>query len=144
MLTNVHAGIDALNRAIACWNAGDLPGCLALYREDAVLHGCAGVGLGIARIGQSLALFRFAFPDSRLIPEDILSDGNKLACRFTIHATRCRGFRGVPPLDRAVSLSAISLMRFADRHCVEHWHQADWQGLAHLDSAGSRSIALGK
>lgn len=97
-----------------------------LYDEHAVLHGYAGVEPGIESIKQFYAAFWAAFPDSRLLFEDIFEAGDKVACRFVVEATHQGPFLGVPATGRRVTLPGITILRFANGKCVERWSQADF------------------
>lgn len=100
-----------------------------LYDEHAVLHGYAGVEPGIASIKQFYAAFWAAFPDSRLLLEDLFESGDKLACRFVVEATHAGPFLGVPASGRRVMLPGITILRFENGKCVERWSQADFLGV---------------
>lgn len=124
-----NAGVNALNRARACWNAGDLDGYLGLYAQEAVLHGYVGVEPGFANIKAFYEAFFTAFPGSRLEFEDVLPSGNSVTCRFVVTGTHEGPFQGLPPTHKAFHLPGITILRFEGSRCVERWSQADFLSL---------------
>jgi steroid delta-isomerase-like uncharacterized protein len=119
----------ALERAIGRWNEGDLPGYLELYDPDATLRGYQRVEPGFEGIRRFYEVFWAAFPGSRITLEDVISEGAEVAARFTLRATHGGDFNGIPPTGKQISLSGITILRFADGKCVERWSQADFLGL---------------
>lgn len=122
-------GVEALKRAKERWNAGDLEGYLALYDQNAVLHGYAGVEPGIASIRQFYQDFWVAFSGAQLVFEDVFAFADRVACRFVVNAKHTGPFQGMPPTGRSFSLPGITILRFSGEHCVERWSQADFLGL---------------
>lgn len=117
-----------LRRAVRRWNEGDLAGYLELYDADAVLHGYEGVepGLGGRRYYEA---FWVAFPGGQISLDDVISEGDEVACRFTLRATHRGEFNGMPPTGRQVTRTGITILRFSGGRCVERWSQADSLGL---------------
>jgi steroid delta-isomerase-like uncharacterized protein len=118
-----------LEQARECWNRGDEQGYLELYAADAVLHGYPAVEPGLDGIRRFYEAFWVAFPDSQLIVEDVVAEGDKLAARFVVQGTHAGEFRGIPPTGRPISMPGIAILRFAGGKCVERWSQADLAGL---------------
>lgn len=119
----------ALERAIGCWNEDDLAGYLELYDPEVALHGYQGVEPGLEGVRRFYEAFWAAFPGSRITLEDIVSEGNEVACRFTLRATHGGEFNGIPPTGREVSIPGITILRFENGRCIERWSQADFLGL---------------
>lgn len=101
-----------------------------LYREDAVLHGYAGVEPGLASIK---AFYRnaiwSAFPDSKVTVEEAFECGDKLICRFVLTATHQGPFLGVPATGKAIACPGITILRFEGDQCAERWSSADFLGV---------------
>src|SRR2546430_4892900 len=96
-----------------------------LYDARAVLHGYPGVEPGIESIKRFYASFWAAFPDAQLEIDDTVEQGEKLAARFSVKATHRGEFMGVPPTDRRVILTGITLLVFQQGRCVERWSEAN-------------------
>ncbi len=73
--------------------------------------------------------FWAAFPDARLSIDDVVAEGDKLACRFSLRATHRGELMGIPASGKPVLLPGITILRFRDGKCVERWSQADFLGL---------------
>lgn len=89
-----------LERAIERWNEGELSGYLKLYDPGAVLHGYQGVEPGFEGIRRFYEAFCAAFPGSQLTIDDVISEGDEVACRFTLRATHEGEFNGIPPTGK--------------------------------------------
>jgi steroid delta-isomerase-like uncharacterized protein len=76
-----------------------------------------------------LAAFWAGFPDCRLVLEDLLAEGDRVAARWTFRGTHAGGFLGIAPTGKPVSMSAIEVNRVADGKVVEHWVALDQLGL---------------
>ena len=124
-----HAGEAALRHAGERWNAGDLAGYLQLYDPDVRLHGYSGVEPGLDNVRRFYEGFWAAFPDSRLIFEDLFPYEDRVACRFVVRATHRGELMGVPATGKEIALPGITILRFAGERCVERWSQADFLGL---------------
>lgn len=72
-----------LQRAVSCYNnLADRSGYFDLYDASAVVHGYQGVEPGLESIQKFYRTFWAAFPDSHLTIEDMLAEGEKVACRY--------------------------------------------------------------
>jgi steroid delta-isomerase-like uncharacterized protein len=111
------------------WNAGSLEGYLRLYAPDAVVHGYAGVGPGLAGIRQFYEAFWAGFPGSQLAFDDVFAVEDRVACRFVLRGTHAGEFQGIPATGKRVEVPGITILRFDAGRCVERWSQADFLGL---------------
>jgi len=71
-----------------------------------------------------------AFPDTEVTLEDVLvekgrPDGDRVAGRFTYHATFLGPFLGLAPTGGRVVMHSIDIWRVVDGMAVEHWDQLD-------------------
>ena len=80
-------------------------------------------------IRQLTALFRAAFPDGRMIVEDMIAEGDKVTSRKTFRGTHQGAFMGLPPTGKRVEIGLIDIVRVADGRIVEHWNAVDTLGL---------------
>ena len=101
-----------------------------LYTENVVIHGYAGLEPGLDNVK---AFYRHmiwsAFPDARVNILDLLSQGDKLALRFTLTGTHQGSFQGIAPTGRTIELKGITILRFENGKCVERWAIADFPDL---------------
>ena len=100
------------------------------YAPDVVFHGFPpGLPPGVAGLRAFYAMAWVAYPDGQLHVDDIVGEGNRVAVRVNVTATHQGEFMGVPPAGKAITLQAITILRFAEGKCVERWQQADNLGL---------------
>jgi steroid delta-isomerase-like uncharacterized protein len=96
-----------------------------LYDDNCVLHGY-GLPPGIEAIKGFYRVFWDAFPDAQLTIEDLVAEDDKVACRFSFTATHAGDFLGIPPTGKRVTVTGITILRFANGKCVERWSSADF------------------
>jgi steroid delta-isomerase-like uncharacterized protein len=71
------------------------------------------------------AAFRRAVPDLHAQVHDMLTDGDKVVTRKTLHGTHTGEFMGMPPTGNAISVDVIDIVRVRDGEFVEHWNVLD-------------------
>ena len=119
----------AFAQAIDHWNGGDLAAYLELYAPDVTLHGLPPElppGRDGVRLFYEGLWAGFARP--RLIVQEVLVDGDRLACRFLLEATHTGAFMGISATGKAIQVSGMTILRFANGRCVERWNQSDMLG----------------
>ena len=104
-------------------NGGDIDGFATLLADTFVEHEEVP-GLAPTKDGVT-ALFRMytaAFPDLRMVPEDLIASGDKVVARVRVTGTHKGAFMGLSPTGRRVEVQLIDIIRFGDdgRAC-EHW-----------------------
>ena len=103
---------------------------LDLYHPNAKLHFLPR-GLPSGRQGSRLRdmLLLTAFPDSRVIFDSWVIEGESCAARFRLEGTHRGEFMGIPPTNRHVSVTGITIMRFEGDQVVERWSEMNYLGL---------------
>ena len=76
-----------------------------------------------------IAMMRGGFPDVHWTLEELISEGDKSAARFTMRGTHRGTFLGIPPTEKRIEVQALNLYRWADRKIVEERGQPDMLGL---------------
>jgi predicted ester cyclase len=66
-----------------------------------------------------------AFPDLHIHVEDLVTDGEKLVIRYSIHGTHDGDLLGIPPTAKQVSIGGIAIDRFENGQSIEHWEFYD-------------------
>jgi predicted ester cyclase len=94
----------------------DLEGIAGVYHPDFVDHVNRLTYRGHAGARQSVALYLKLFPDLRFEVEEQVSEGDRVASRWTLHGTH----RG-----RGVELRGIVISRFEDGRIIEDWAATD-------------------
>ena len=67
-----------------------------------------------------------AFPDLQMTIDDLIGEGDIVACRFTTTGTHQGEFMGIPPTGKRISISDYSFNRLEDKKQVETWGLSDW------------------
>jgi len=112
------------------WNKGDLAAIDSYFAPNYVDHTpFPGQGPGPEGYRQVVAAIRDAFPDLHLTLEDILSEGDKAAFRYTMRGTHQGQFMGIPPSGRPFSVEGMIIARVAEGKAVERWANLDTLGL---------------
>jgi len=84
-----------------------------------------GMASGIEGMKQQHAMTNAAFPDMQVKLEDIVAEGDKVACRWTATATHKGEFMGMPATGKQVTITGIHIDRIAGGKIVETWNYSD-------------------
>ena len=101
----------------------------ALVAADHVGHDPLGDHYGPEGLRIAVAEYRAAFPDLRVTVEDLVTEGDKVAHRFTLRGTHAGPFLGIPATGRAVAATGIAIDRLAGGKVAESWVSLDALGL---------------
>jgi steroid delta-isomerase-like uncharacterized protein len=97
---------------------------------DLVWHGgSVGEFRSLDEFKRGVSPFFSAFPDLHVTADDVLSEGDKVVCRYTWDGTHRGDFFGVPATSRRVTVSGMSVYRVAGGKIVEEWWLEDLLGL---------------
>lgn len=94
------------------FNTGDLDGCVALVAEDLVNHAATPEAQGRRGARGIVGKLRAAFPDMNLAIEDVIAEGDRVACRLKVTSTHFRS-------------SSVHMFRIAGGVIVERWAIGD-------------------
>ncbi len=64
-----------------------------------------------------------AFPDTKVVIDDVIEEGDGISARFTYDGTFTKPFMGYRPNGAAVQLRSIDIWRVQDGKFVEHWDE---------------------
>ena len=78
---------------------------------------------------QEAADFRRGFPDVVSIIEDLIAEGDKVVARWRSSATHRGEYMGIPPTNKEVEFTGISLYRIEGGKIAESWNSEDQLGL---------------
>jgi predicted ester cyclase len=75
-------------------------------------------------------MYRAAFPDLQMTPEDVLSSGNKVVSRVRATGTNKGSFLDMPATGKSVDVQLIDIMLYGHDGLVrEHWGVFDLMGM---------------
>ena len=76
-----------------------------------------------------IAMMRSGFPDIQWTIEDMITENDKVAVRFTMRGTHQGTFFGVPATGKTIVVQAMNFYRLADDQIIEEFGQPDMLGL---------------
>ena len=88
-----------------------------------------GASPDISGLGKAFVRVRASFPDFHATVEDLVTEGDRVAYRWTFRGTHLGDFGGMPPTGRVAVWSVIGIARFAEGKMVERWQRLDTAGL---------------
>ena len=101
-----------------------------LCSPDLVDHAAPpGVPGGIEQAKQVIGMYRTAFPGLALTVEDMIAEGDRVACRFTAAGTHQGDLVGIAPTGKRLTLTGMEFRRIAGVKLVEHWESFDQLGM---------------
>jgi steroid delta-isomerase-like uncharacterized protein len=74
-------------------------------------------------------LYRAAFPDLRLLIQDLVAEENAVAIRFTMTGTHLGNYYNIPPSGRSIEVQGCEIYRIGDGQIIEREMIADTLGL---------------
>ena len=110
---------------------GYIEGIAEVWADDLVWHGPYALGTvrGKREFEQVFNVILGAFPDLKVTPEAIFSEGELVTTRYSWTGTHSGAFLGTAPTGRPVTVTGISIYRVANGKIVEEWFQQDFLGL---------------
>ena len=116
-----------MRRCYELINAGDIDGFGEFLADDFVEHeetpGLAPTKEGVLEF---FRMYRAAFPDLRVDPEDVIASGDKVVVRVRATGTNTGDFMGMPATGKSMDIQLIDIVRFdEDGLGHEHWGVAD-------------------
>lgn len=119
-------------------NGGDLRAAADVCAEGVIWHAADGHDArGLAAVRRMFGPVLSAFPDLTIAVQDLVGEGDRIACRFAWGGVQLGSFRGIAPTGRAVAVSGLGVFRFAAGRIVEVWWQDDPSGLLRQLESGA-------
>jgi steroid delta-isomerase-like uncharacterized protein len=107
----------------------NLVGAIATYAPGALFYGFAPVILDVNGYRQMMSALLDAFPDSRFVVDDVITEGDKVAVRHHMEGTHQAPLQGIPASGQRIRVDAIAIFRIKDEKITEIWLSADFLGL---------------
>ncbi len=116
-----------MRRYFGIFEQGNIDLLDELLAAEYVNHSPATPDLPIGPEGVKgvVAMFRSGIPDLRVVVEDMIAEGDKVATRYTLEGTHEGELFGVPPTGQRLSVKSISMERVSDGKIQEHWRITD-------------------
>jgi len=94
-----------------------------------VNHGIPDAKPGPSGFKQVIEQFLQGFPDMKIFPEHIVSDGDLVATRGYWTGTNSGSFMGMPSSGKKVRVDYVDFWKIKNGKCVENWVQMDMMAL---------------
>jgi ketosteroid isomerase-like protein len=130
------------------WSKGDLSLLPQLVADGFIGHFTPHPEpiTGLEHYRQFIAMYQAAFANTRLVVEDQIAEGDRVATRWTAHVGETPQDLGADAGADTINVMGISLCRLADGKIVESWDSWDTLSLLQSDSGpdvlGSLSITI--
>ena len=111
------------------FNRGNLGIADEVYATRFFSHGTPEGEGGPEYVKQFVNMYRVAFPNGRAVIEDMIAEGDEVAYRWTYRGTHQGELMGIPPTGKEVTITGITINRFADGKIVEEWNNFDQLGM---------------
>lgn len=121
--------VKLIQRLVAEWNSHDPERVAARYTPD-----CYGLDVAIAKpqigregVKQMFAAYYAAFPDLKIIADDIIVEEERVAMFWTAHATHQGTILNIPASGRHITVSGVNRFVLQDElisHSLTIWDVA--------------------
>jgi steroid delta-isomerase-like uncharacterized protein len=81
------------------------------------------------QVKQFVNTYLSAFPDGHTTVENLISDGEKVAYRWTFRGTHQGELMGIPPTGKQVTVTGITINRVSRGKVEEQWNNFDQLGM---------------
>ncbi len=81
--------------------------------------------LNLAQFKRGAAWVRTGMPDYRVVIDDMVSEGDKVAVRFTGRGTHLGSFYDETPTQKSIVVYGINIYRLENNRIVEDWEAMD-------------------
>lgn len=121
------------------FNTGDQDIADEVLAADYVDHSPSHRGLpGPENLKRAVSEWRIAFPDTRNVVEELVAEGDRVAARWTTHATHRGEFMGIPPTGNRIAVTSFGIFRLSGGKVVESWDT--FNVLEMMQQLGVRSL----
>jgi predicted ester cyclase len=100
------------------------------YDDSLVIHGFPpNLPTNKEGFKQFIYLLWKAFPDITITFEDIIIEGNKIACRYNLAGTHKGEFVDISSTNKQFRVNGMTIFSFRDAKVIERWNLVDMTSL---------------
>jgi steroid delta-isomerase-like uncharacterized protein len=102
-----------------------------LVSPDAIFHvpGRPEPMVGPAGYLMIVGMMREGFADIQWTVEELISEGDKVAARFTMRGTHHGQFMGIPPTEKQITVQALNIYHLSNGQIIKEYGSPDMLGL---------------
>ena len=100
------------------------------YDDSLIIHGFPpNLPTNKEGFKQFIYLLWKAFPDIRIMFDDIIIEGNKVACRYNLTGTHKGEFMDLQPTNKQFRVNGMTIFSFRNAKVIERWNLVDMMSL---------------
>jgi predicted ester cyclase len=80
------------------------------------------------RMGDEVFFFK-AFSDIKTSIEDMIVEGNKVACRIAMHCTHTGEYHGINATNKRITISYMDIAHLKDGRILKEWAEFDMMSI---------------
>ena len=109
------------------WEQGNVELLDELLAPEYINHTLAAPDLpsGPQGVKEVVSIFRSGIPDLKVVIEDMIAEGDKVATRYALEGIHRGELFGVPPTGKHLSIKSMTVERLSGGKIVEHWRVTD-------------------
>jgi steroid delta-isomerase-like uncharacterized protein len=115
----------------AVWEQGNVDLLDELLAPEYINHTLAAPDLppGPEGVKEVVSMFHSAMSDLKVVVEDMIAEGDKVATRYALEGTHEGELFGAPPTGKQLSIKSITVERVSEGKIREHWRVTDEMGM---------------
>jgi steroid delta-isomerase-like uncharacterized protein len=121
------------------WNKGRRSAIAELLPPDAVLHEGETDCVGPEGFYAFFDRLNAAFSEFRVTVHDVIAEGDQTCLRWTCTCKHTGDGLGIPPTQKTVHVTGISIIRIANGRMAEGWQNWDMLGMLEQIQGSSKS-----
>ncbi len=114
---------------VEVWNKGQLHVADELVHPQSIDSGLPQLPVGPEGVKLAVLMHRVAFPDLRILIQDLIAEEEAVAIRFVMTGTHLGNYLNIPPTGRTIEMQACEIYRIGDGQIIEREMVADMLGL---------------
>ena len=123
------------------WNKGRRDAIDEMLPADCVIHDGEAAWRGPEEFKPFFDRMRASFSDIRVTSEHAIAEGDVVCLRWSVSMRHTGDGMGMPATDKEVSITGMSLVRFADGRFAECWQNWDMYGMMQQINEASKAKA---
>lgn len=110
-------------------NKGNTNAYHELVGSTFINHSFPQAPRGPEGLNQIIGMFRTAFPNMKVLPQEIIAEGDRVVTQGTAHGTHQGEFMGIPATGKEINFNYIDIWRIENGKAVENWVQMDTRSM---------------